>query len=407
MKFPEKTRRDTRNYFILLVFFVFVVVLLDLFVGGKLYHQFVTSLNESSENWQSKRFKDLEGNYPKQEKNKNTKRILYLSNSHALTGGKISIHLQTLLDLLFPSEYEIIDLSSGGMFTPEFLQRFSASLSYKIDYAILPLSYIAFSDRMGLSNQAASAHSMFHSDVIKSLPASFWFFNYDLGLFLNKLGERFVRLYRYRNELRNYWENRVSKWMKSIDNKYVIFIDSEKNTRWKFPKGYTNNLFQWNLYTLGRDKHLDNLQTLVSLSKANNIPLISANLPIHWEKEPGGKSVNDIRLFRQELADILEKDTIYSDYQDIFPVEFSSYDALHPTWYGARLHALDFALKINKLRNNPIDESEMYHTFINSDKALSKDYLNALNGNYPPLKTLSQNKKSDFFSFLKGVFSQK
>ncbi len=384
-KLLTRTKKDERNRVILLFFLAFIIGFSNHYIGTHYYHQFSNSANKQPDKWELRRFNDLDGEYPIPDKIQK-KRILYLSNSHALTGGKISNHLQKLLDSIFPNEYEIIDLSSGGMFAPEFVQKFAAALNYKIDYAILSLSYIAFSDRMGLSNQAASAHSMFQPDVLGNLPNSFWFLNYDLGLYLNKFGERYLRLYRYKNEIRNYWETPITKAMKNIDNKHVFFIESEKSTRWKFPKGFTNNLFQWNLYTLGRNAHLNNIKSIISKANEHNIKTISANLPIHWDKEPGTKDNYDIEIFRRDLKNSLKDATIYTDYQEEFPVEFSTYDALHPTWYGARLHALDFTLKINELRKSPKDEQEIYNTFSSSDLAISIEVTSALNGKYPPLR---------------------
>ena len=61
-------------------------------------------------------------------KDEGVERVAYISNSHGMTGGRISRHLQRLLDQVFPGSYEVIDLTSGGMFTPEYQQKLSAAL---------------------------------------------------------------------------------------------------------------------------------------------------------------------------------------------------------------------------------------------------------------------------------------
>ena len=75
----------------------------------------------------------------------------------------------------------------------------------------------------------------------------------------------------------------------------------------------------------------------------------------------------------------------YHDWQDDFPKEFSTYDALHPTWFGARLHALALALELNRqgLLWQRFPETEIVRRFQGTDAAVSVEYRTALDGSYP------------------------
>jgi hypothetical protein len=79
----------------------------------------------------------------------------------------------------------------------------------------------------------------------------------------------------------------------------------------------------------------------------------------------------------------------YVDYQDRFPVEFTAYDALHPTWHGARLHALDTVLRLH--RQGIVDDArtpaEIAQVFSAMDTAVSDDYRESLDDNYEALRS--------------------
>jgi len=327
------------------------------------------------------------------------KRILYISNSHAATGGEVTKHLQALLNELRPEGYEVINMAAPGIFAPEMLQRVLLGLTHEPDLVIMAVAYISFSDRMKLALQAHSARSFFKPGVFGQLSSYFWLRNYDIGLFLDTFLQQHLRIFRYRNDLRDLWELPVTEKLKaSIDKRPVLFLEVDHDQRWRFPEGYDRNLFDWRLYAAGRQGHLADLAEAVSTSGENDVPVLGLNLPIHWGKSLHTHDAEDYQRYRNELADVFAGELGFVDYQDRFPVEFTAYDALHPTWYGARLHALDIALRLHSLGfvDDTHTPAEVASVFSAMDVAVNPDYQESLNGNYAVLGK-AEAKRYDIF----------
>jgi hypothetical protein len=377
---------------------VLILFLCNLYIGEAFSRKATVEIaNNSNLNWAEKRFKSDNNQLPIQRKH-TPYRILYLSNSHAFTGGYVSKHLQKLLDLIYPNEYEVLNFSAAGMFAPEFLERFAATTEYGIDIVILPVAYISFSDMMKLQNQSQSSQSFFKPDIFPKLPLGFWIRNYDISLFSNKLIERVFALYRYRDKVRDSWEQPLTNLLKKHDtSRRYLFLEVDENQSWKFPDGFDRSLFDWSLYALGRSKHLQEIQDLISLANKRNIPILASNLPIDFAKDTHKVDIQDYKNFQNELAQLFNKTATYINYQDSFPKEFSTYDALHPQWHGARLHALQFVIQLNTLRQKKVSEETIYAKFDQSDNALSSTYKTALNGDYTTLSDRSM-RRYDMFA---------
>ncbi|MFQ5659303.1 MAG: hypothetical protein ACE5GZ_02685 [Gammaproteobacteria bacterium] len=324
----------------------------------------------------------------------NSKRtkIVYISNSHALTGGHVARHLQDFLNLLEPGHFEVLDMSEAGIFAPDMLQRALFSLAFKPKLIIFGVSYISFSDRMKLSLQSHSARSFFKTHVFGKLPVGFWTRNYDIGIYLDTLFSRFVRLYNYRNKLRDKWERPLLLILrKYFGGKHILFLEVDVDQSWRFPQGYDRNLFQWDLYSSGRSNHLADMHDAITITKKNKVDVLALNLPVHWEKSIYNFSKRDYSRFREELTDVFSGVDEYVDYESFFPKEFSTYDALHPTWYGARLHALDIVLRLkhhNYISPN-IDEKKIVSIFNSMEESISSAYRSKLNGDYPSLQKIA------------------
>ena len=236
------------------------------------------------------------------------------------TGGYVSRHLQSLLNSVFPGEYEIVNLSSAGMFAPEFLQRFIAATNYDIDMVIIPIAYISLSDRMKLANQAFTSKSFFKPDVFSMLPLTFWWRNYDVGLFCNTLVEHKVKLFKYRNDLRNTWEiPLVTKLYGSGLRGPFCFLEVDENQSWRFPDGFDRNLFDWKLYSLGRKNHLAELADLMSIASSEKIDVIASNLPIDFTKDPHAVKEEDFKQYQKQIAYIFRSADSFIDFQNFFP----------------------------------------------------------------------------------------
>jgi len=384
---PQTNKRRLVGIIVLM----FVVIIFELSVGIHFQIQQVNNLAKNTTSWALKRYNAPSGTLPVPPKAKNTKRFLYVSNSHARTGGLVATHLQKLLDRIAPNQFEILDVADAGIFTPDMLQRVLASLDYDLDGVIIAVAYISFSDRMKLSLQAHSVRSFFKSEIFPKLKLGFWLRNYDIGLYTNTLVSRFSKLYHYRSQVREAWENPLSHLLKRLTSpKYISFLEVDENQRWKFPDGYDNNLFQWHLYAAGRQGHLSDLKDLIAACHDANLPILGFNLPIHWEKSLYQVNLNDVEEYRTSLKNIFSDVLEYVDYQDIFPKEFTTYDALHPTWHGARLHALDiiFRLKKQGFFQEELSNEEILVTFNQSDPAISDEYRSLLDHDYPPLTRL-------------------
>jgi hypothetical protein len=211
------------------------------------------------------------------------KRILYISNSHAKTGGRVANHLQSLLNELQPGGYEVIDMAAPGIFAPEMLQRMLLGLSQKPDLVIMAVAYISFSDRMKLALQSHTARSFFKPGVFEQLSGNFWLRNYDIGLYLETFLQQHLRVFRYRNSLRDLWELPVARTLKAnIDKRPILFLEVDQNQSWRFPEGYDRNLFDWRLYNAGREGHLADLAEAVKTAAGHEVPVLGINLQIHW-----------------------------------------------------------------------------------------------------------------------------
>jgi len=316
------------------------------------------------------------------------KRILYISNSHAMTGGGVADHMQSLLNELQPGVYEVIDMAAPGIFAPDMLQRMLLGLSQKPDLVIMAVAYISFSDRMKLALQSHTARSFFKAGVFGQLSSDFWLRNYDIGLYLETFLQQHLRVFRYRNSLRDLWELPVARTLKAnIDKKPIMFLEVDQSQRWRFPEGYDRNLFDWRLYNAGREGHLADLEEAIKTATEHEVPVIGLNLPIHWEKSVRGHDAEDYRLYRNELADLFSGTLDFVDYQDQFPVQFTAYDALHPTWHGARLHALDMVLRMHRQQivEDMRTPAEIAELFAATDVAVSDHYRKSLDGRYQVL----------------------
>ncbi len=304
--------------------------------------------------------------YPEGDKDVHT--LIYLSNSHAKTGGHVAKHLQSFLNNTPELSYRVLDMSEPGIFAPEILERLCASLAFKPDSLVLSIAYISLADRMLLKRQSHTARSFFRPEVRKCLPISFWTRNYDIGLFTDTLFAHSIRLYRYRDKIRKYLEAPVANAMKSVlGNAPVHILESDVNKKWQFPDGFDRNLFDWSLYASGRKNQLADLRATIETANEHDVKTYLTNLPIHWKKDPHKKNLPDVRLYRKQVAEIGELADEYVDYQHSFPEEFSTYDALHPTYHGARLHAYELYLRITgknarKLSELSTDITQTYYT---------------------------------------------
>jgi len=392
----RNTTQD-RNRFRAWLSVLVMVFVLDQTLGFNLELDRITFLQEQSDHWAAADYAYGQDDEFLIAKPPGVTRILYLSNSHAFTGGHVPKHLQSFLDGIAPGQFEVINLAEPGIFAPEMLQRGLRALDYDVDVAILGLNYINFSDRMRLNLQAHSTRSFFNNGIFHRLPAGFWARNYDLGLYNAVFTEKISKLYRNRNALRNTWEVPLANMLKNLcgDSRQVFFLEMEQSERWRFPDGYDNNLFQWNLYAAGRDNHLKEIEHLIESYNENQIPIIAANLPIDFEKSLYESTEEDLALYREQLKNLSHELNDYADYQENFPARFSTYDALHPTWHGARLHAFDFLLRLHAKGYIPqTSEQDLLEVFSTSDTAVSQDYQIQLTS-IPPHETPTSFKRYD------------
>ncbi|MCB0332177.1 MAG: hypothetical protein KDD55_01690 [Bdellovibrionales bacterium] len=326
------------------------------------------------------------GVLPLPQKKEGTHRILYLSNSHARTGGYVSKHLQQLLDTIEPQSYEVLDFSDPGIFAPDMLQRFLEASTWKPDLLLLPVAYISFSDRMQLRRQSFSARSFFRPSIFSSLPLGFWLRNYDIGLFADKATETASSLLGHKKEIRALWQKPLSRFLHSLFGPLPIrFLEVDESQSWKFPKGFDQNLFNWRLYAQGRSGHLADFQSLIDIAKERNIPTLAFNLPIHWEKDPHKRYQEDIVRYEQDLKVHSKNATQYINYENSFPKQFTTYDALHPTWHGARLHAFDLLLRLIEHNFVLFSQEDALKAFHETGRISDEQYDSALSGKYPPL----------------------
>ncbi|MGB0722780.1 MAG: hypothetical protein ACPGU7_10345 [Gammaproteobacteria bacterium] len=278
-------------------------------------------------------------------------RIIYISNSHARTGGEAARHLQDLLERSAPGAFEVVDMADPGIFAPDMLQRVAAARGLDPDEIVLGLSYISFGDRMRLTRQAHSSRSFFNDGVFSGLSAGFWLRHYDLGLYSDQLAIRLSTLIREREAIRGLWVDALPTLARGLgldDRSNALVLDL--NQRWRFPEGYDKNLFQWRLYAGDRDDHLADLDDLLALASSNGIPLLGIDLGTDTGKSEHPASTEDFRAYHAAVRERFpthSRSMMLRDQGADFPTRFSTFDALHPHRLGARLHALDTALTLS------------------------------------------------------------
>lgn len=383
--FGKRDKKTDRKRIYAFSVMIGLVLSLDLLMGKRLEHDDAYE-KLAANNWAVAHYKAPDQTVEIPIKPQGRKRILYISNSHAKTGGLVANHLQRLLDVVAPGDFEVLDMADGGIFAPDILQRTLDGLTFEPDLVIVGVAYISFSDRMKLSLQAHSVRSFFKDSVFPKLSLGFWLRNFDIGLYADTYVADKFRFYRYRNTIRNLWERPLVKYVKNATTpEPVLFLEVDTNQRWKFPDGYDNNLFQWNLYAVGREGHLADLRDATENLNDAGVPVLAFNIPIHWDKSLYEHDSDDYEIFRREIREIFDGVHDYVDYQDSFPKEFTTYDALHPTWYGARLHALDLVLRMNRLGifRTRKDPDEIVTTYLETDSAISDEYKEKLDNHYP------------------------
>ncbi|GEM_PF-1095551 len=390
--FGKRDKHNNRIRLVLLLILIVIVAVLESSVIGRIGDIERQKLEMSKRNPALKRYLGAPiSRFSTQERDTTKTRILYISNSHAKTGGEVSKHLQALLDSFAFGQFEVMDMSEAGIFAPDFLQRTLMGLEMKPDLIILGTAYISFSDRMRLSRQSHNVRSFFKDGVVEKLTIGFWLRHFDLGLYIDTWLTQNFDFIRYRNRLRQAWTRPLASLLKvGNDRRKIFFLEVDVNQSWKFPEGYDNNLFQWRLYSAGRERHLEDFKDLVSASKDAKVPLFILNLPIHWQKSVFPHNASDYREFTRQLKSLSAGVMDFVDYQDSFPKEFTTYDALHPTWFGARLHALDLALRLKK-HNFIVDKisyESIFQQYLISEQAGDESYEEQLNGQFPVMSKM-------------------
>jgi hypothetical protein len=335
---PRSHSHGRRHLLAGIVILLFML-LLEVTVGRDLLQRDMAATTGAS-HWSRLRFEVPEPDRGKQ-------LVLYVSNSHAKTGGHVAIHLQQLLDAVQPGRFAVQDLAEPGIFAPDMLQRVLNGMQHDPAVVILSVAYISFSDRMNLALQSHSVRSFFMPGVVEHLDAGFWLRHYDIGLYLDTLLKQHVNIIRYRNQLRDRWEQPLAASFGQVfGGGKILFLDVDERQSWRFPTGFDNNLFDWRLYSGKRAGHLADLAEAVEYVRDRGVHLLGSNLPIHWDKSLRLHNDADYRLYQDQLSTLFADADDYVDYQGVFPTEFTTYDALHPTWHGARLHALDIVLRM-------------------------------------------------------------
>ncbi|MBF0181125.1 MAG: hypothetical protein HQM03_13970 [Magnetococcales bacterium] len=308
------------------------------------------------------------------------RRILYLSNSHAATGGYVARHLRKMLTAIAPGQFEVFDFSSPGIFGPSILQRGLLAMDLEIDLVVLQVAYISFADRIKLARQDHLADHFFRKGILERLPAGFWWRNYDIGLFTNHLVDRFFNLTRYRVELRELWAKPLLAGLAGPAHIRIIEVDAERQMT--MPAGFDPTFFDWSLYALGRAGHVADTRALLDALQRAGIPVIGANLPIDFSKKytKAVLDTGDFARFRQEMRATFAPALRYTDYQECFPSHFTTYDPLHPTWFGARLHAAHLLLSMAESGwwSRPPDQEKLIQAILAQEEAVTASYRQAL-----------------------------
>jgi hypothetical protein len=72
------------------------------------------------------------------------------------------------------------------------------------------------------------------------------------------------------------------------------------------------------------------------------------DVPVDFAKYYVVPNMDDVNAFKLALRHASAEADLFQDYQGQFPAEFTTYDALHPNLYGARLHAFDMISRMNE-----------------------------------------------------------
>jgi len=348
---PDYGKRDlttNRKRMVALALLACIVLFLEATLGHELDRLRVAQIFQDGAGWAHGIYRGGdEARSPPPQKG-DEKRIVYISNSHARTGGYVPRHLQRLLNRAAPGKFDVLDMADAGIFAPDMLQRSLKALEFKPDAVVLGVSYISFSDRMRMPLQAHTVRSFFNNGITERLSPGFWARHYDIGLYSNELVADWSALYRNRNALRNLWERPGARLLRQVtgERKRVNFLEVDESGRWRFPEGYDRNLFQWRLYATERDGHLADVRELAAALEGKT-EILAFNTPIDFRKSLYEHNPRDYAKYRRQIREIFQDKADYFDCEDYFPKQFSTYDALHPTWHGARLHAFDIALRLS------------------------------------------------------------
>ncbi len=328
-----------------------VVVLCNVFGTPYLEEREVRSLDLSDPLYvATRRFEDRSESLKVPSKTK--KRVLYISNSHSFTGGRVVAHLQKLLESAAPGEFELFDLSIHGIFGPEILQRIASGIDFNPDVIIFAVFYICFNDRMNLQDQNLTAQSFFRSDVFPKLPFLFWLRDFDINVFADRGSMKIIPLLRYRDTLRASLERPLAAWLKGVtsDTRKILFLNAGQKKTWHNPDrfgGMNNSLMHENTF---QRVHLADLASAVDLARASGGQVVGLTMPINFSRFfPSKITPSNLGEFRGEVKEIFEGSALYEDLQDSYATPNFTYDGLHPNVHGARLHALDLFLRLSQL----------------------------------------------------------
>ncbi|MBF0163928.1 MAG: hypothetical protein HQM01_05370 [Magnetococcales bacterium] len=384
-RFGKRDARHEKRRLAGALFLIGVLVLLEITLGARLERENRHPLETTpfKQIPLTHLLKDYSGQRPVPPKPPGVTRILYLSNSHATTGGRVSAHLRGMLEALAPGRFQVLDLSTPGIVASSILQRAMLAMEMEVDLVVLQVAYISFSDRFKLALQDFHAEHFFRPGIFERLPWGFWWRNYDVGMFADHLVNRFLRLTLYRNELRGLWETPLIERLKPLSgSRPSRILEVDKNWVMTMPGGFDPTLFDWSLYALGRDGHLADLRDLMAILNQAGMPVIGANLPIDFAKRytKAERDDADFAQFQREMAHLFSSALRYTNYQACFPVSFTTYDPLHPTWTGARLHAAHLVLLMAESgwwRDAPSPE-RLSETILDQESAIPDGYLRAL-----------------------------
>jgi hypothetical protein len=106
-----------------LVALLILIFILNATLGFNLELDRTENIDNSSANWAIADYRNGVDNEFLVPKQSDQIRLLYLSNSHAFTGGQITSHLQGFLNTLTPGGFEVLNMAEPGIFAPDMLQR--------------------------------------------------------------------------------------------------------------------------------------------------------------------------------------------------------------------------------------------------------------------------------------------